>query len=361
MPCSRDHKRRAGCSGQRDKAAYVAMNQYGWGTMMNDYTYLEHVGRHVTDWGREIVKGGFSQVSAKKRNNRAVGKSKRDFLKLELEKLDITMDLMPNGMERRKLNQSYWDTKSACACLTVEFRFFPPPDPSNPLAPTQNLPITLLTHRNRIDKSLLKTIQDCVLNRQRSKKESALPDWVQEMVFPAPEDPDGFKLPQCVMKAHVDFTKTRIKSGYVRLDPSLALAELLKDTQFVEFPTVEVWDVFRGVVIDKAGLVTQLEESEHGRLKRRKIDTKTGKGAISGLLDGYGSEDLVSADDGEVKNGLGLLGEYGESMDETEPDDEEADESDLNPEVLLRLIKEAQKRGAGTAKTDGLESDASDD
>ena len=38
-------------------------------------------------------------------------RTKRDILKRELDSLDIEMDLLPAGMERRTLNQSTWDFK----------------------------------------------------------------------------------------------------------------------------------------------------------------------------------------------------------------------------------------------------------
>lgn len=41
-------------------------------------------------------------------------RTKRDVLKMELDFLDIEMDLLPVGMERRTLNQSSWDLK----CVT---------------------------------------------------------------------------------------------------------------------------------------------------------------------------------------------------------------------------------------------------
>ena len=37
----------------------MAMREYGWGTMMSDYAFLEDVGRKVSEVGREIVGGGF--------------------------------------------------------------------------------------------------------------------------------------------------------------------------------------------------------------------------------------------------------------------------------------------------------------
>lgn len=133
LPCSGTHKARAGCSGERDKAAYVPMNQYGWGTMMDDYAFLEDVGRKVGDWGSEIARGRFQAGAAPGRGRGGGrgrgrgrgggggggggGKTKRDVLRMQLEARDIDMDLLPAGMERHRLNQSSWDLKYAIGFL----------------------------------------------------------------------------------------------------------------------------------------------------------------------------------------------------------------------------------------------------
>jgi hypothetical protein len=113
------------------------MNRYGYAAMMNDYVFLEDVGRKVGEWGREIGgqgldvgvnvnvvqsgrggRGGRGGVGGRggrggrgRGRGDGTGKSKRDILKMELEARDITVDLLPTGMERRKANQSSWDFK----------------------------------------------------------------------------------------------------------------------------------------------------------------------------------------------------------------------------------------------------------
>ena len=96
------------------------MNAYGWGTIMRDYCYLEDIGRRVSDWGSEIVRGGYTtNIGASKASRTrsssgrrpATGKSKRDLLRAQLETLDIDIELLPAGMERRNLNQSTFDQK----------------------------------------------------------------------------------------------------------------------------------------------------------------------------------------------------------------------------------------------------------
>lgn len=117
------------CSQVRDKAAYVAMNQYGLSTLTNDYIYLEEVGRKVTEWGRDIGQNGYMDASARSDSRgRARGRGRggrgrggfsrqagrnhrREILRSRLEEEDIEMLLLPEGMERRRLNQSTWDLK----------------------------------------------------------------------------------------------------------------------------------------------------------------------------------------------------------------------------------------------------------
>lgn len=131
LSCSTKHKTLGdGCSGIRNKAAYVPMNQYGYMALMSDYTFLEEIGRKVGEVGRQIVQGGFATSSGgpggrggrdARGRGRGRGKggahgkaaSKRDVLKMQLDFRDIEIELLPNGMERRTLNQSTWDFKYA--------------------------------------------------------------------------------------------------------------------------------------------------------------------------------------------------------------------------------------------------------
>lgn len=87
--------------------------------MMDDYTFLESVGRKVEGWGREIARGRFgngrSAVRGRGRGGGSGGgggsTTKRDVLKVQLDMRDIDMELLPVGMERRKMNESSWDFK----------------------------------------------------------------------------------------------------------------------------------------------------------------------------------------------------------------------------------------------------------
>jgi hypothetical protein len=101
------------------------MGEYGWGNMMDDYTFLEHVGRKVGEWGRDMSRNGLLQGAARGRGSGKTGrtgrggrKTRRELLKLQLDLRDIEMELLPDGMERRKINQSFWDIKCICFIFT---------------------------------------------------------------------------------------------------------------------------------------------------------------------------------------------------------------------------------------------------
>jgi hypothetical protein len=108
--CSSLHKKQTGCTGERNKVKYVPMKEYGYDALMNDYVYLEDVGRKVKDWGRDIGKGKY-QVTERDRAGGWKKKSKRETLQIQLEIREIPLVLLPPGMERKNLNQSYWDSK----------------------------------------------------------------------------------------------------------------------------------------------------------------------------------------------------------------------------------------------------------
>ncbi|KAF8974652.1 hypothetical protein BDZ97DRAFT_1751397 [Flammula alnicola] len=234
---------------------------------MDDYVYLEETGRKVGDWGKEIVRGGYMAGNNNMGNTRGrgdvrgrgrgmrgrdrggagasgPGKTKRDILKMQLEVRDIEMDLLPVGMERRKVNQSTWDFKNQTALLTIEFKFYKPKDPLAPSSQPREPPYMLLTHRNDTRTSLLSLIRSHVHHRGNSKKETAHPEWVKRLLYPDPDDPESFSNPQC-QREFAD------KKGALLLRPAQPLAALLRHTQFVEIPTIEIWDEFTGYGSDE--------------------------------------------------------------------------------------------------------------
>lgn len=138
------------------------------------------------------------------------------------------------------------------------------------------------------------------------------------------------------------------KNAYYSLDCTQPLEIVLRHTQFVEFPTIEVWEEFEGTIVDIQGVVQQEEQRP---TKRMKVNHKTGKKALH-LLGGYGSsEEDEQEQEQESQNVLATLDQYPDSEDEgisqednhtgTDGDD---DELDIDPRVLLELLRNVRER-----------------
>lgn len=240
------------------------------------------------------------------------------------------------------------------AFLTIEFVFHKPKDPLAPSSKPPDPPYMLHTHKNDIEKSLISLIRSRLQNANaKSKKNEAYPAWIRQLVFPDDEDTEGFVNPQCVMAAHLDpiaSKRLRLPSRnvYYSLDCTQPLETLLRHTQFVEFPTIEVWDDFEGTIVDIQGVVQQEEQRP---AKRLKLNHNAGKKAIQGLLGGYGSSDEDEQQQEGKQNGLATLDEYSGSEDEEilqedngTGDAEDDDEADIDPVVLVELLRRVRER-----------------
>ena len=205
----------------------------------------------------------------------------------------------------------------------------------------------MLTHRNRLDQSLMTNLAARLHERSQSKKkekEKPLPEWLTDLVVPPTDDADEYTPPVCVVPTQLDplaavsssHSCRGLRPGHItrkafyKLVFDKPLAEVLRHKHFVEFPTIEIWEegAFTGVVVDDKGSVvhrdSDFDSDDGGRSrKRRKLGTKEGKKALGGMLGGYGSgsEDEDTEDAREEKNVFNLLAGYAGS-DEDEPDAE---------------------------------------
>lgn len=377
------------------------MKEYGYGALMSDYVYLEDVGRKAKEWGRDIGKGKYQVTERDRVGGGRRKKSKKEALQIQLEIREIPLILLPPGMERKKLNQSYWDSKlrsslsfiSHCGILrdmrmcrqkkiylTIEFLFVKEHETRDS--------IRLVTHKNDIDKPLLTLLQTHVGEKlkQAAKRGKSKADpkhstngettleWLKELVFPdPPEQIESFIPPLCLIRSTKPFTSsqrtsfTRLKSpSYHSLDPFQKLSQSFRQKEFIEFPLIEVWEkdtfINRGFAeTDQhdGWYKTGVQETDGRPRKRRKIgvmEKKQGEAVVKGLLSGYGS-----SEDGEEENSdqgspkaLDGLGQYEESDDQGEGglevrnpgaiDDSESFGSDdevVDPAVLIHQLKSA--------------------
>jgi len=193
-------------------------------------------------------------------------------------------------------------------------------------------------------------------------------------VLPNPSEAELFVPPQCVMPAQIN--SLRINPGsrpYYSFNPLESFVSLLRKTQFVEFPTIEIWEEFEGTVVNMEGTIVRQKEDRP--LKRRKLTSKASKVAMNGLLGAYGSEE---EDEIDTRNVLSILGDYAGSDGEYEESaverkgedygdvdgvtDEEMD-IDLDPAAILELVRQIQdgKQLRGGVNDDNIDWGDSDD
>jgi hypothetical protein len=136
----------------------------------------------------------------------------------------------------------------------------------------------------------------------------------------------------------------KLAPSYVELDGAQKLSSLLRNTHFVEFPTIEVWEqgVFRGTIIDATGKVESVieEEAVLPARKRRRVNVKAGKKVMKGLLGGYGSDSGAEEEEEEEKNMLAVLGGYAGSDEEGEEEPVKQEDSALSVGQKMALENE---------------------
>jgi len=206
---------------------------------------------------------------------------------------------------------------------------------------------------------LLQLVQTHVkdrLNKKTPKAESIFPVWIQSLVIPPPEDPENFTMPKFVMAAPPDplllarsvaFYSNKDRGAakpklYHSLDPNEPLMKSLGGTQFFEFPLIEIYEEFSGMIVDKkTGGVSRVGEDTEPQRKRRRVDP----GAMNGLVGDYGSDEDDGAKDSELVEYQESDGEQDNMIDD-EIDAEGEDEGvEVDPVVLLELMRRAQKEG----------------
>ena len=97
------------------------MKEYGYGALMSDYVYLEDAGRKVKEWGRDIGKGKYQVTERDRIYGARRRKAKKEVLQMQLEIREISLVLLPAGMERKKSNQSFWDSKLRSSPFLISY------------------------------------------------------------------------------------------------------------------------------------------------------------------------------------------------------------------------------------------------
>ncbi|WWD18001.1 hypothetical protein CI109_102448 [Kwoniella shandongensis] len=239
LPCSKTHKSRDSCSGVRDPAKYVPLKEYGQGAWSDDYRWLEEGRRKVGGWGEGVK---IEEVSTSTSNTRGRGgmrgggsaggtrggglrrPNRTDGLRKELANRGCEVSFMPEGMGRKKLNQSSWNPKSQQLHITLHLSIS-----QQLLDPTSADTSTKTISHNRV---LFAASEPTTMPILSSFLPPSLVDTTSDLVFampfhstpsrPAPDHAPGQKL------------------FYPPLDSAKSFAEVLRGTAWVEFPVIHV-------------------------------------------------------------------------------------------------------------------------
>ncbi|KAF5901436.1 box C/D snoRNA protein 1, partial [Clarias magur] len=97
LPCVKQHKLQSGCSGVRDRTAFIAVSRFSDLDLLSDYRFLEETGRIADGPNRDTLLHTPSHHtnSAKLllRNARAA---------------NVTLKLLPKSFSRRRKNTSFY-------------------------------------------------------------------------------------------------------------------------------------------------------------------------------------------------------------------------------------------------------------
>ncbi|KIR81941.1 hypothetical protein I306_00977 [Cryptococcus gattii EJB2] len=330
LNCSQTHKSRDSCSGIRDPVKFVPLNQYSQGVWSSDYTLLEEGRRQVVGWGKGIkieeVNGGVVSGRGRGRGGSRAPKgqrrSKTDGLRRELEKYGCMAEFMPEGMARKKTNQSSWNPKTEQLYLTVDLII-----PSNLILPSPNS--TVVTSSNTSSKTI--THPRVLFHAPDAESLPTISSLLPSLTIPLSE-----------IRLCQPFHSTPLRPApshqpnqtifYPPLDADKPLKDVLKGSAWVEFPEIqlmarETWEemVNKGDVI-----ITEIEAISQVPVRQR--DSGWGaKRRPNEVPKEEGQQDGAKRLKAESNQGLLALGEY---------DSEEGSDAENGAEDADALIVE---------------------
>lgn len=103
LACSRTHKEESGCSGKRQREAFVAKAEYTEGTFLSDYRLLEQMGE--ASEGAARTRATLPRPGASAQAPNALPRHLRDLLQAA-RRSGVELQLMSPGMQRRKANST---------------------------------------------------------------------------------------------------------------------------------------------------------------------------------------------------------------------------------------------------------------
>ncbi|CDZ97339.1 Uncharacterized conserved protein [Phaffia rhodozyma] len=233
LACSKIHKESSSCSGVRNPATFIPPNKYSYSSLVSDYTFLSSVGRKTDEVARDQAASALSEEAGKN------SKRRMDMLKRELNKVGLGgIKFLPEGMEGRLANKTRWDPKTQTIQLTISFN-----DRSNSLPPTllHSIPLqpqtTLLSLLPSSPSSQTSPSASSSTTVPESKPSSELTS--TSSLSPPPllslSTTPLFLLPH-------PFNNPTQPQYYPPLSPTEPILSVLQHKSFIEWPRIELWD-----------------------------------------------------------------------------------------------------------------------
>lgn len=114
LDCVKAHKARTGCSGKRDRTAFVPLAEFCDNVLVSDYNLLEEMLRQT-----EAAKRARAPLGAPKNEMHPAMKSLQQQCKMR----DTALVYWPHGMSKRKSNSTFFDRKRKCIFWRIEWTF----------------------------------------------------------------------------------------------------------------------------------------------------------------------------------------------------------------------------------------------
>jgi hypothetical protein len=233
LECCQSHKKRTGCNGKRDRTTFLRLEQMNDSTVNSDYFFLENV-LQTMDGGKRLIKqigaiaGGGSQRLLPEVDDANNGNDDDDDddndrrdqkrrkpnvehlppkwrrLVQQAKERDITLLLMPPGMERHKSNTTHVHAKSNVFMWKVEFAIH-----------VDGTAATTIVSLNKVP-------EDAIIRHEWEK--------VAPNVSPAQDLHFMFKMIPCPAN----------RPSYMELDKESTLKDALRGMTVIEYPTIDV-------------------------------------------------------------------------------------------------------------------------
>ncbi|EPS65598.1 hypothetical protein M569_09177, partial [Genlisea aurea] len=114
LPCINSHKQRTACTGKRPAAECIPLSQFDDNIILSDYNFLEDAKRMADSSKR---------MRAAIRDSHFRVPLNLKYLRIAASKRGIKLLFLPKGMEKRELNQTYYNYRKKSIIWTIEWRF----------------------------------------------------------------------------------------------------------------------------------------------------------------------------------------------------------------------------------------------